>query len=201
MMVQKTRWFNYPERLVLLSTATQCARWSCPRTDFDVAGHPSSSLKSILGFWDPSHPLGHSSPGSSSFSMHLNCGLHNSGHYSHFCSCSLPSFGSSPTDFSTDLSLQLQNRIQSQPDIPLEGIRKAFLTQLSGMSSPPKRTSHAVVRNDADGPGVLFTQFPPMATSCKTVGPHHNQDMDTDRDKTQKVLLWSSTATPTSHPP
>ena len=45
--------------------------------------------------------------------------------------------------------------------------------------------SHVVLRSNPERSRVPSTQLLPMATSSKTIGQYHNQDMDTDADKIQ----------------
>ena len=45
--------------------------------------------------------------------------------------------------------------------------------------------SHVVLRSNPERSRVPLTQFSPMATSSKTMGQYHKQDMDIDADKIQ----------------
>lgn len=40
--------------------------------------------------------------------------------------------------------------------------------------------SRAIVRNNTERCLVHFAQLPPTVTFCKTIGQHHNQDIDID---------------------
>lgn len=75
-------------------------------------------------------------------------------------------------------------------------------SKVSGMASPPRPTSHAAVRSDADRPGVPSTQFPPEVTSCKKITvQHHDQHIDVDMAKVRKIQSCPFTAMPTSLSP
>lgn len=61
--------------------------------------------------------------------------------------------------------------------------------------------SHVVLRSNPERSRVPLTQFSPMATSSKTMGQYHKQDMDIDADKIQDPSCWTFTASFTSLPP
>lgn len=52
--------------------------------------------------------------------------------------------------------------------------------------------SHAVIRNNTERPHILFTQFLPVATSCKTIIQHHNQDIICDLVKIHMISITTN---------
>ena len=49
--------------------------------------------------------------------------------------------------------------------------------------------SYTIVRNRMKRSSVLFTQFPQMVISCKTIVQCHNHNIDTDTIKIQNISI------------
>lgn len=63
--------------------------------------------------------------------------------------------------------------------------------------------SHTVIRNNTERSHILFTQFLPVVTSCKTTVQHHNQDIICDSVKIHMISItmnYMFIAMPASYP-